>query len=175
MSAHAVPREYACEVVAAGAVYGTNLVVPHRVSAYRTAEPERALAWLRGEALRIADLLDPDPVRSVFWVTECEELPVPDAPTELRYWATDLEEQAAATARVGGGRSFSTVVPDVGCRWNLIIWPMAVGPPGHRPGMQPPISRPGRASHRKARRTSGWLTPFNGRDGLHKDPYKESF
>ncbi|MCS0639913.1 hypothetical protein NX801_30640, partial [Streptomyces sp. LP05-1] len=85
-----------------------------------------ALRWLRGEARRIADRLDPDPAASR-WVTEAMRqpvVPVPDCPAELRVWAADMDDQRAARARLKAGVPLTVVVPDTDCRYTLTVRPL---------------------------------------------------
>ncbi|MGW3951183.1 hypothetical protein ACWEKM_09620 [Streptomyces sp. NPDC004752] len=165
-SAGIAGRAYWCEVLAEGEVYGTREVVPYVLGTFQTISPKLALRWLRGQAERIADRLDPDPARSPWFVpTECAAVPVPDAPTELRVWATDPQEERAARDQLREGAPLSVVIPDSGCRYTLTVWPVTLPPSKSGTTLpavdgQPTYTRPGRTSHRKARRTSGWLIPF---------------
>ncbi|AYV25563.1 hypothetical protein EES41_02305 [Streptomyces sp. ADI95-16] len=160
-------RAYWCEVLAEGEVYGTRETVPYVLGTFQTISPKLALRWLRSEAERIADRLDPDPARSA-WVMpwmRVDPVPVPDTPAELRIWAEHPEEQQEARDQLKEGAPFSVVVPDKGCRFTLSVWPVAVPPPESSPTLpaddgQSTCPRSGRTSHRKARRTSGWLIPF---------------
>lgn len=163
-SAGVPTRAYWCEVLAEGEVYGTRETVPYVLGAFQTISPKLALRWLQGEAARIAERLDPDPECCPWakpWMC-LDTVPVPDCPTELRFWALDAEERQAARDQLKDGAPLSVVIPDTGCRFTLSVWPVAV-PPSESSLTLPaadgqPISpRPGRASHRKARRTSGWL------------------
>ncbi|QNE79231.1 hypothetical protein F0344_14285 [Streptomyces finlayi] len=148
-------------------MYGTRETVAYVLGTFRTISPKFALRWLQGEAERIADRLDPDPGRSA-WVMpwmRVDTVPVPDCPTELRFWAEDPEEHQAARDQLKDGAPLSVVIPDRGCRFTLTVWPVAVPPPESSPTLpaddgQSTNPRPGHTSHRKARRTSGWLIPF---------------
>ncbi|WP_202442189.1 MULTISPECIES: hypothetical protein [unclassified Streptomyces] len=160
-------RAYWCEVLAEGEVYGTRETVPYVLGTFQTISPKLALRWLQGEAERIADRLDPDPERSP-WVKpwmRVDTVPKPDCPTEFRFWSLDPEEHQAARDQLKEGAPFSTVIPDKGCRFTLTVWPVAVPPSKSSPTLpaddgQSTCPRPGRTSHRKARRTAGWLIPF---------------
>ncbi|MFI5940681.1 hypothetical protein ACIBCB_10555 [Streptomyces uncialis] len=151
-------------MLAEGEVYGTGETVPYVLGTFRTISPKLALRWLQGEAARIADRLDPDPECCLWakpWM-RLDTVPVPDCPTELRFWSLDAEERQAARDQLKDGAPLSVVIPDTGCRFTLTAWPVAVPPSESSPTLpadhgQPISPRPGRASHRKARRTSGWL------------------
>ncbi|MEV7831572.1 hypothetical protein AB0P12_13230 [Streptomyces subrutilus] len=160
-------RAYWCEVLAEGEVYGTRETVPYVLGTFQTISPKLALRWLRSEAGRIADRLDPDPERSEWvmpWMS-VDPVPVPDTPAELRIWAEGPEEQQAARDQLKEGAPLSVVVPGKGCRFTLSVWPVAVPSPESSTALpaddgQSTCPRPGRTSHRKARRTSGLLIPF---------------
>ncbi|MFF4750532.1 hypothetical protein ACWD5R_17970 [Streptomyces sp. NPDC002514] len=134
------PAGYRAEVRAVGPVFGTAGTVQYVLGAYRTASPVLALRWLCGEALRIADRLDPDPdpdpARSA-WVRPAMRtvpVPVPDCPTELRAWVTDPDEQCAARERIRGGRPLVVRVPDAGGTFILSVRPAdPPRPSGGRP------------------------------------------
>ncbi|MFF4754037.1 hypothetical protein ACWD5R_21205 [Streptomyces sp. NPDC002514] len=139
------PPEPACywaEVRAAGPVFGTDRCVQYVLGTFRTVSPGPALRWLRSEALRVADRLDPDPARSV-WVRPAMRraaVPVPDCPAELRVWATDPDEQRAAHDRLRGGRPLFLRFPDPDCTFTLSIWPAQSPAPGE-PDRSPPVPR----------------------------------
>ncbi|MFE7270019.1 hypothetical protein [Streptomyces sp. NPDC057623] len=85
-----------------------------------------ALRWLRGEALRIADRLDPDPARSP-WLHRPDVQPFPpgpDAPTELRAWATDLRNDREARVHIKGGHALFVRVSDPDCTYALSVRPV---------------------------------------------------
>ncbi|MFE9610195.1 hypothetical protein [Streptomyces sp. NPDC006012] len=67
MSGGPQPAGYRAEVRVAGPAFGAAGTVQYVLGAVRTTSAEPALGWLCGEALRIADRLDPDPERSA-WV-----------------------------------------------------------------------------------------------------------
>ena len=153
-------RAYWCEVFAEGQVYGTGETAAFVMGTFGSISPKLALRWLRGQAARIANGLDPDPEQATWaesWMRV--DSPAPDCPTALRTWIGDLGEQQAARAQLADGAPLSVVVADGECRFTLIIWPVAVPAPEPVPTLpvgdeQPTHARPG---HRKARR-SGWLT-----------------
>ncbi|MFD5895921.1 hypothetical protein [Streptomyces sp. NPDC060366] len=158
-------RAYWCEVLAEGEVYGRGQTAAFVLGTFSTISPKLALRWLSGEAERIADRLDPDPKRSA-WVKPwmcVNPAPIPDGPTELRFWAEDPDEHQAARDQLKEGAPLSVVIPDNGCRFTLTVWPVAVPPPEASPTQpadeQPTRPRPGHTSHRKVRR-SGWLIPL---------------
>lgn len=133
---------YRCEVLAVGPVYGQAYEVPYVLAAFQTISPVLALRWLRGEALRIADRLDPDPTCSA-WVRPAmrqEPTPAPDCPTELRLWCTSREEQRAARERIKSGDPLFAVIPDGDCRFTFSVWPVRLPTPERSPHQPPPWS-----------------------------------
>ncbi|WP_234336135.1 hypothetical protein [Streptomyces sp. NRRL S-920] len=154
-------------MLAEGEVCGTRETVPYVLGTFQTISPKLALRWLRSEAERIADRLYPDPERSA-WVMpwmRLDTVPVPDCSAELRFWAEDPEEHQAARDQLKEGAPLSVVIPDSGCRYILTVWPVAVPSPESSATLpaddgQPTSPRPRHTSHRKPRRTSGWLVPF---------------
>ncbi len=143
------PAGYRAELRADGPVYGTGESAQYVLSTYQTFSPVLALRWLRGEALRIADRLDPDPKRSG-WVQpsmRADVVPVPDCPAELRVWADEFNEPAAREHIKSGHPLFETF-PDVDCVYSLSVWPVlfpADGP--HQPLPEPQTHRVGGLSH----------------------------
>ncbi|MFD9563152.1 hypothetical protein [Streptomyces sp. NPDC059994] len=168
-SGTATPAGYWCEVLAEGEVYGTRERVPYVLGTYPAPSVRLALRWLQGQARRIADRLDPDPDRFA-WVESwmrVDPVPVPDCPAELRFWADDPTEHQEACDQLSEGAPLSVVIPDNGCRYTLTVWPVTVTvpPPESSTALpaddgQPTSPRPGRTSHRKPRRKTGWLVPF---------------
>ncbi|MCS0637038.1 hypothetical protein NX801_15475 [Streptomyces sp. LP05-1] len=121
-------------MVAEGLVYGTGRTTRYVLGTWWTLSPVLALRWLGGQALRIADRLDPEPGVPGGWVTEGMRrpvVPVPDCPTELRVWAGDVDEQRFARKCLRAGRPLVVAVPDADCRYTLSIRP-DTGEPGHR-------------------------------------------
>ncbi|WP_330174521.1 hypothetical protein OG875_13805 [Streptomyces sp. NBC_01498] len=158
-------RSYWCEVRAEGEVYGTGETAAFVLGTFGTISPKLALRWLRGQAERIADGLDPDPAHSA-WVESwmrVDPAPMPDCPTALRDWTDDPAEHRAARDQLAEGAPLSVVMSDSGCRYTLTVWPIVVRTPdplAELPASGGPIhTRSGHTSHRKARR-SGWLIPF---------------
>ncbi|MFI9628732.1 hypothetical protein [Streptomyces sp. NPDC052042] len=92
------------------------------------ASPRLALRWLRGQAERLANGLDPDP--GTPWVprTALRAVPAsePDAPAELRGWATDDECQGDALHRLASGGEFEFVVRDAVCWYGLTARPLLI-------------------------------------------------
>ncbi|MGW4203019.1 hypothetical protein [Streptomyces sp. NPDC004726] len=54
-------RSYRAEVPAEGVVSGSGQRVRVVLDAFASPYPRRALRWMRGQALRLANGLDPDP------------------------------------------------------------------------------------------------------------------
>ncbi|MFE2941355.1 hypothetical protein ACFXKG_20160 [Streptomyces sp. NPDC059255] len=120
-------RVYVVTVVAEGPVSGPVAgavdggVVRFVLGARRMYTPEGALSWLREQAHRVADGLDPDPYAAWLPAARPDSAPgagvlvavapyVPDVPTALRNWCDDHRQEGgrAAAARrrgtAGGGR-----------------------------------------------------------------------
>ncbi|MFP8884229.1 hypothetical protein [Streptomyces mangrovi] len=107
---------YRAEVVSVGAVNGGTVAV--QLGACEAADRHRVLGWLRGQARRIADGLDPDP-RTARWAPGGVLVPLPegpagaaDAPAELRRWHEDEERQRAACELLARGAPFHLAVAD---------------------------------------------------------------
>ncbi|WP_236240330.1 hypothetical protein [Streptomyces sp. CC228A] len=127
------PAVYWAEVRAEGPVYGTGETLPYVLGTTQSVSSVLVLRWLRGEALRIADLLAPDPQRSA-WVQptmRAATVPVPDCPAELRAWAADPDEQREAREHIKGRHPLFVEIPDTDCTYTLCVWP--VRPPAGEP------------------------------------------
>ncbi|EGX55745.1 hypothetical protein SZN_31369 [Streptomyces zinciresistens K42] len=137
------PAGYWAEVRAEGPVYGTGETVQYVLGTAQSISPVLVLRWLRGEALRIADRLDPDPRRSA-WVQptmRAATVPMPDCPAELRVWATDPDEQRAAREHIKGGHPLFVDVPDADCTYTLSVWPVRLPADGSDQVSPEPIPR----------------------------------
>lgn len=101
------------------------------------AAPSRRLAlrWLRGQAERIADALDPDPRAP--WLSRAPiqrvPLPLPDAPTDLRQWARDPGCQKAALERLALGLPVELLTRDHTGWYCLTARPPRPGRAAHAP------------------------------------------
>ncbi len=150
MSGRPVPAGYRCEVLAEGLVYGTGETAPYVLGTFQTISPVLALRWLRGEARRIADRLDPDPQRSA-WVRPTMRravVPVPDCPAELRAWAAGPEGPRAAREHLKAGHPLFAAFTDEDCTYTLSAWPVRL--PADEPDQVPPepaAHRTGGPSH----------------------------
>ncbi|MGW0559615.1 hypothetical protein ACWDZ4_03005 [Streptomyces sp. NPDC003016] len=86
------------------------------------------LRWLRGQALRFADALDPDPYtewippQALRLVTHTER----DAPAELRFWTTDSEHQDHALHQLAAGLAYGFLAHDDACWYALTARPVVV-------------------------------------------------
>ncbi len=126
MSGRGEPVAYWCDVVAEGGVYGTGRVARYVLGAFQTISPVLALRWLRAEALRTADRLDPDPRHSA-WVRpfmRVPSAPVPDCPAGLRAWAAEADGRRAARERLKAGRPLCATFPDTDCTYTLSVRPV---------------------------------------------------
>ncbi|MFJ4713099.1 hypothetical protein [Streptomyces sp. NPDC088785] len=83
--------------------------------------PRRALRFLRRQAHRFADALDPSPFTE--WVPAQALRPAApterDAPAELRRWAEDLAHQDAALRQLVAGGTFAFTARDDLC-WYVL-------------------------------------------------------
>ncbi|MEE1929255.1 hypothetical protein V1J52_13885 [Streptomyces sp. TRM 70351] len=150
MTGYPEPSGYWCDVRAEGFVYGTGESVPYVLGTFPTISPVLALRWLRSQALRIADRLDPDPQRSA-WVRPFmrrPSVPAPDCPTGLRAWVAEPDGERMARAHVKAGHPLCVAFPDEDCTYTLSVWPV------HLPADEPaqPIPEPirhriGQSSH----------------------------
>ncbi|MEV7424282.1 hypothetical protein [Streptomyces sp. NPDC091212] len=120
-------RVYVSTVVAEGPVNGT--VVRVVLGARRTYTPEGTLQWLRGQAHRIADGLDPDPYTA--WAVHSGPVlvpvaaHVPHAPSALRAWGDDHGQQDAARRRLVCGDRLTVSTADGSGRYTLTAVPTA--------------------------------------------------
>ncbi|MET8829583.1 hypothetical protein ABZX40_27695 [Streptomyces sp. NPDC004610] len=115
--------DYFAHVRAEGMVYGTGRTVPYLLSTTRSFSPVLALRWLRDEALRLADRLDPDPQRLV-WIGpafRAAPTPVPDCPAALRFWATGPAVRREAREHLRSGRPLVAAFPDLDCVYTLSV------------------------------------------------------
>ncbi|SEQ47223.1 hypothetical protein [Streptomyces radiopugnans] len=132
-------RAYRADVTAEGPVGGVPVAV--LLGRYTGPSGGLALRWLRGQARRIADGLDPDPV-TARWAAEGTLGRVPDrpgrsadVPAELRRWCADEERQRAAAERLAQGLSFRLTAADHTGSYALRVWPVGVVVP--RSGTSP--------------------------------------
>ncbi|MFF2535640.1 hypothetical protein [Streptomyces cyaneofuscatus] len=89
-----------------------------------------ALRWLRRQARRFADALDPDPYAP--WVPAgalhlVTRAPQHDAPAELRAWAGSLREHDYALLRLADGLPYEFVARDALAWYGLVVRPVAGG------------------------------------------------
>ncbi|MBW1601424.1 hypothetical protein JJV70_04740 [Streptomyces sp. JJ66] len=135
MSGTPAPTGYWCEVRAEGLVYGTGATVPYVLGTFATPSPVLALRWLRAEARRIANRLDPDPHHSP-WARpfpSAPHPPVPDCPTQLRTWAADPQWHRIARAHLTTSHPLHATFPDADCTYTLSAHPVRLPThPAHR-------------------------------------------
>ncbi|MFD3974846.1 hypothetical protein [Streptomyces cyaneofuscatus] len=119
--AQAPARWYAAESHAGDAIRSVRLG--------GTVAPTRRLAlrWLRRQARRFADALDPDPYTP--WIPACALHPVSsggphDAPAELRAWAGSFREQDYALLRLADGLPYEFVARDALTWYGLVVRPV---------------------------------------------------
>jgi hypothetical protein len=85
-----------------------------------------ALRWLRGQALRFANALDPDPYTE--WIPPQALQPVThaerNAPAELRFWADDNEHQDQALHQLAAGLAYEFLAHDETCWYAFMARPV---------------------------------------------------
>lgn len=130
-------REYHCDVIAEGPVYGTGDRVAVVLGTFTTVSPKLALRWIGGQALRIANGLDPGWARPI---KDTEHTPGPDGPTVLRAVHLGIEWLHGPREQLRAGAPVSLVISDGGNgTYTLAVWPVAVRPD---PAPDPGIARP---------------------------------
>ncbi|WP_344324074.1 hypothetical protein [Streptomyces macrosporus] len=136
-------RSYRAEAVAVGTVHGGRVAV--QLGSHEAPSRRLALRWLREQARRIADGLDPDP-RASTWVPAGALVPLPelsaDVPTELRRWCGDEERQRAASDLLAEGLPFHLAVADHTGSYALSVRP--VGAADAYPDPVPSAATPAR-------------------------------
>ncbi|MEU2874028.1 hypothetical protein ABZ769_33340 [Streptomyces olivoreticuli] len=157
-------RGYRCEVIAEGPVYGKDQWALMVLGTFQTPFVSRALRWLRCQALRIADGLDPapdatSPLCYSLRPVECAAQ-LGDAPTDLRNWANSDWSRQSAYDQLRDGEPFVLATADHTGRYSLAAWPVDVpvqadALPTRRE--QSTNSRSGHLKHRKHRRKAGSL------------------
>ncbi|PBC82989.1 hypothetical protein SAMN05428954_4344 [Streptomyces sp. 2112.3] len=157
-------RAYWCEVIAEGPANG--MWVPITLGTCQTISPKLALRWLRGQARRIADGLDPSPGSS--WikgrVLVCISSQLADASVELRRWCADAESQRTAQQQIRDGSPLTFTTADHTGRYSLTVWPVDIPAPSLSSDCgQPASTRREHARHRKTWRKSGWLISRSAR------------
>ncbi|MFJ9106718.1 hypothetical protein [Streptomyces sp. NPDC102283] len=98
-----------------------------------------ALCWLRRQARRFADALDPDPYAS--WVPAGALNPAPaggrrDAAAELRSWAGSFREHDYALGRLADGLPYEFVARDAASWYGLVMRPLSPSPASATPHRQ---------------------------------------
>ncbi|MFE3069641.1 hypothetical protein [Streptomyces sp. NPDC059247] len=115
---------YVAEVYAVGPVAGTWLPTTYSLASFESISPKLVLRWLRGEALRLADRLDPDPSQ-VDWLpplTYCLTPPDHNCCEEMRSWAVSDDAEAYARETLRARQPFRTEFADRDCTYVLSIW-----------------------------------------------------
>ncbi|MGW4031040.1 hypothetical protein ACWEFL_17265 [Streptomyces sp. NPDC004838] len=144
---------YRAQVTAEGLVSGSGRRVRVVLGVFSSPYPGRVLRWLRGQALRLADGLDPDPEAGP--VHSGALVPVPysltfllgDGPALLRQWADSSSELRKALGQLAGGEPFLLVVSDHSGVYVLTAWSTTPtpAPPHYGRGHGPEVdSGPGR-------------------------------
>ncbi|MFR9723762.1 hypothetical protein ACL02R_10410 [Streptomyces sp. MS19] len=109
-------------------VWGGDAARSVQLGAHAAVSRRLVLWWLRGQALRVADGLDPDPARGRYpgAMAVVSSVPGRDAPTMLRRWAADLGRQEQAAWYLAAGVQFRLAVQDGdGCWYVLLARQMA--------------------------------------------------
>lgn len=109
-------------------VYGGDARRAHFLGGTVTPNRRLALRWLRRQALRFSDGLEPSP--DVPWAPSgvLRRIPadVRDAPGALRGWAADIEHQDDAAQRLAFGEPFVFIVRDPVGWYQLTARPLLV-------------------------------------------------
>ncbi|MFE3072140.1 hypothetical protein [Streptomyces sp. NPDC059247] len=119
-----VQPAYVAEVYAVGPVAGTWLPTTYSLGRFETISPKLVLRWLRGEALRLADRLDPDPAR-VKWLpprTYRMASPGPNCAEELRSWSGSNDAEGHARETLRARQPFRAEFADQDCTYVLSVW-----------------------------------------------------
>ncbi|MFJ9431765.1 hypothetical protein ACIRQY_19175 [Streptomyces sp. NPDC101490] len=116
---------YVAEVYAEWPTETAYATAATRLAIFECISAEFAVRWLRGEARRLADRIDPAP-KQVSWGPPRAFRPVtpsgPDCAPALRSWA-DSEPAATDVLEVLGTRHpFRAAFPDTGATYVLSIW-----------------------------------------------------
>lgn len=138
---------YLAEVTAEGPARGK--LVCFKLGSVSAPSRRLALRWLRGQAHRIADGLDPNP--DARWLSAAPGALVPlpnmrtDVPTELRRWGADDQAHEDALAQLAAGEPVMFTVADYWGRYTLAIWPVSnsAGRTGQRTDPRPEPSAAG--------------------------------
>ncbi|MFJ5098453.1 hypothetical protein [Streptomyces sp. NPDC088557] len=116
---------YVAEVYAEWPTETAYATAATRLAIFECISAEFAVRWLRGEARRLADRIDPTP-KQVSWGPPRAFRPAtlsgPNSAPILRSWA-DSERTAADALEVLGTRHpFRAAFPDTGATYVLSIW-----------------------------------------------------
>ncbi|GAA1188444.1 hypothetical protein GCM10009654_52520 [Streptomyces hebeiensis] len=127
---------YTATVIGEGPANGRSVRVV--LGTLKTISPKLALRWLRGQAHRIADRLDPAPGTPWAVGSIVRRVPagLPDAPDELRRWCDDVDAQRAAWQQLMHGMPVTVNVADHTGRYSLTVWPVKTPSPS-RPASPP--------------------------------------
>ncbi|MER8230453.1 hypothetical protein [Streptomyces sp. NPDC094049] len=135
---------YVGEVYAVGPIAGTWLPTTYSLGRFESISPKLVLRWLRGEALRLADRLDPDPARVARLppFTYRVAPPGPHCADALRDWATgeDAAVHARETLRIRS--PLRLTFTDLDCAYILSVWLSTARTEDVR-APQPPAARRG--------------------------------
>jgi hypothetical protein len=139
---------YRAEAHAQGPVAGTARQEGFLLGDFTSPYPGRVLRWLRRQALRIADGLDPDPCgtphRGALRPDPGALFPGPgDVPAELRDWAAGEGHRLEARRLLTAGRPFLLLAADHTGRYALTAWPVHVKGPAPSPGFRPFLNQKG--------------------------------
>ncbi|MEW1696198.1 MULTISPECIES: hypothetical protein [unclassified Streptomyces] len=119
-----IPPSYVAELYAVGPVAGTWLPTTYSLGRFESISPKLVLRWLRGEALRLADRLDPDPARMDRFPPGTYRVapPGPHCADALRDWARseDAALHARETLRVRS--PLRLTFTDQDCAYVLSVW-----------------------------------------------------
>ncbi|MEV3869932.1 hypothetical protein [Streptomyces sp. NPDC049906] len=132
------PRFYRALALSEGRIAGTSRREQVVLGSFASPCPGRVLRWLRRQAVRIANGLDPDPLvlpsvsAAVLRPDRCGQR-IGDVPTDLRAWAEDERPRRAARHRLLAGNPFLLVSVDHTGWYALTAWPVRAPEPGFPP------------------------------------------
>ncbi|MFF0449685.1 hypothetical protein ACFYT4_25290 [Streptomyces sp. NPDC004609] len=121
---------YRAEVTAEGIVGGTGQRARMILGSFASPYPGRVLRWMRDQALRLADGLDPDPATSPIHPRALTPVPYPltglfgDAPAHLRAWALKDGLRNQARRQLAAGTPLLIVTTDHTGWYALTAWPV---------------------------------------------------
>lgn len=118
-------EEYWCELTGTAADHSSDTLL----GSYLASSPRLAIRWMRDQAIRVAEALDPDPTRA--WcahapLCEVQAAHLPDPCPQLRAWVRNLPAQEEAMNRLVNGFPYSVTARDATAFYSLSARPLAM-------------------------------------------------